>query len=42
MRRLLGDLRRMAIQFCESHDETCCTRKFMKHYHFQANIILIL
>jgi hypothetical protein len=36
MHRLLGDLRIMVVQFCESHDETCCTRKLIKHYHFQC------
>jgi hypothetical protein len=36
MRRLLGDLRRMAFQFCDEHDVTCCTRKFIKHCHFQC------
>jgi hypothetical protein len=36
MHRLLEDLRRMAVQFCESHDVTCCTRKFIKHCHFQC------
>jgi hypothetical protein len=36
MRRLLEDLRRMAVQFCESHDVTCCTIKFIKHSHFQC------
>jgi hypothetical protein len=36
MRRLLEDLKRMAVQFCESHDETYWTRKFIKHCHFQC------
>jgi hypothetical protein len=36
MCRLLEDLRRMAVQFCESHDESCCTRKLIKHSHFQC------
>jgi hypothetical protein len=26
----------MDVQFCESHDENCCTRKFIKHCHFQC------
>jgi hypothetical protein len=36
MHRLLEDLRRMVVQFFESHDETCCIRKFIKHCHFQC------
>jgi hypothetical protein len=36
MRGLLGDLRRMTFQFCDEHDVTCCTWKFIKHYHFQC------
>jgi hypothetical protein len=36
MRRLLEDLRRMTVQFCDEHDVTCCTRKFMNHCHFQC------
>jgi hypothetical protein len=29
MRKLLKDLRRMAVQFCDGHDVACCTRKFI-------------
>jgi hypothetical protein len=36
MCRLLNDLRRMANQFCDEHDVTCCNRKFMNHCHFQC------
>jgi hypothetical protein len=36
MRRLLEDLRRMAIQFCDEHDVSCCSRKIVNHYHFQC------
>jgi hypothetical protein len=36
MHKFLEDLRRMAVQFCDEHDVTCCTRKFIKHCHFQC------
>jgi hypothetical protein len=36
MHKLLQDLRRMAVQFCDEHDVTCCTRKFIKHWHFEC------
>jgi hypothetical protein len=36
MRRLLEDLRRMAIQFCDEHDVSCRSRKIINHYHFQC------
>jgi hypothetical protein len=36
MRKLFEDFRRMAVQFCDEHDVTCCTRKFIKYCHFQC------
>jgi hypothetical protein len=36
MRRLLGDLRRMDIQFCDEYGETCCERRIVNHCHFQC------
>jgi hypothetical protein len=28
--------RRMTVQFCDEHDVTSCTRKFINHCHFQC------
>jgi hypothetical protein len=36
MCRLLDDLRRMAIQFCDEHDVTCCDRRIVNHCNFQC------
>jgi hypothetical protein len=36
MRRLLDDLRRMAIQFCHEHGVSCCSRRIVNHCHFQC------
>ena len=36
MDELLTHLNQMAIEFCESHDITCCTRKDYKHSHYQC------
>jgi hypothetical protein len=36
MRRLLGDLKTMAIQFCDEHDVSCYSRRIVNHCHFQC------
>jgi hypothetical protein len=36
MCRLLRDLKRMDVQFCDEHDVTCCSRKLINHCHFQC------
>ena len=36
MGKLLEALNKIAFQFCELHDITCCTRRFVKHSHYQC------
>jgi hypothetical protein len=36
MRRLLDDLGRMAIQFCDKHGVSCCYKRIVNHCHFQC------
>jgi hypothetical protein len=36
MDELLKHLNNIAIDFCELHDVTCCTRKVYKHSHYQC------
>ena len=36
MGKLLEPLNKIAHQFYELHDITCCTRRFVKHSHYQC------
>ena len=36
MGKLLEALNKIAFQFSELHDITCCTRIFVKHSHYQC------
>ena len=36
MYELLSHLNHIAVDFCELHDITCCTREVYKHSHYQC------
>jgi hypothetical protein len=36
MDELLRHLNHLAVDFCELHDVTCCTRECYKHSHYQC------